>query len=81
MSVFDQLEDERSKALARAYRSMDKTLLDDMLIDLHFITEATNEGEQALNNYAKILLGKVYAPEIQPETFWGLVKRLTRRTK
>ncbi len=81
MSVFDQPENEREKALMRAYRAMDKMVLDDMLIDLHFITPAKNEGEQALNNYAKELLGKVYAPEILPENFWGLIKRLLRRTK
>ena len=73
--------DEQERLLLNAYKTMDKRVLDDMLIDLHFLTPATNEGEQALNNYAKMLLGKVFAPEIKPYTFWGLIQRLLRRTK
>jgi len=40
-----------------------RDLLDDMLFDLKFTSPCVTEGDMALNNYAKILLAKVYADE------------------
>ena len=59
-------------------------LLEDMLFDLKFTSPCENDGDMALNNYAKRLLVKVYADEegtVSSTPFFETVRRLIRRKK
>ena len=59
-----------------------RVLLDDMLFDLKFTTRCESEGDMALNNYAKMLLSKVYADQdgvVESNKLFEMIRRLVRR--
>lgn len=68
-------------ALYRIVFASDKGLLvfEHILMDLKFTDQCNNEGDMALNNYAKTLIVKVFSEQPSQKTFWGLIKRLIQR--
>jgi hypothetical protein len=58
-------------------------VLEDMLFDLYFLQPCENEGQQALCNYAKTLLAKIYGVPIESSRLKSLIQKLMkkRRTK
>ena len=73
------------KGLYRRLAGKDmRDLLDDMLFDLKFTTPCESEGDMALNNYAKVLLSKVYADQegvVDSNRLFEMIGRLVGRGK
>lgn len=81
----EQDPEQHIKLLYRRLAAQDmRVLLDDMLFDLKFTTPCVTEGDMALNNYAKVLLNKVYADQdgvVESNRLFELIKRLVGRRK
>jgi hypothetical protein len=84
----DQLEDDPDKHIRRLYQRLAardmRDLLDDLLYRLKFTQPCENEGDMALNNFAKELVNQVYADDegvVDSGRFFDIVRRLVRRKK
>lgn len=85
MDITHAIDEQKEKE--RVFRSAFLTSADGqkafewLLIDLHFLTPAVNEHQQALNNYAKELVALVYGEQIQKRTLFGFINDCIKKMK
>jgi len=88
MDISKELEAEEfgqaEERILRAYKAVFLTdegqlVLQDMLFELYFLRNCETSEQQALCNYAKSLLVKVYGVPIESSRLAAIIKKLLRR--
>lgn len=84
--VFDRVEtfQKAERDILQSYKSVflddrGKIVLQDMLYDLYFLREATTPEQQALCNYAKVLLDKIYGDRFASESGFSRLEQIFRK--